>query len=264
MSEASKPELQQRLELRRLGSYTTARVERGRVTHVERHVMRLIRDAGRLGLAPPSPRSIEALFWKTAKAEFPRANGIVRLDWSRPLDSPEQTPELIATTRPLGDLARRWRAKSSETLHPGPETRRNAKAIGVPSYDAAREEMRIGGIEEVLLFSEAGWLVEGCRSNLIIVQEDGRWITPDLALGGVEGLGLEIIGKNRRELSWGRIDRVALLGARELIATNAVRGAVPIIEFDGRPVGTGTEGPVARALALLFGHCPASYSEDPP
>ena len=37
--------------------------------------------------------------------------------------------------------------------------------------------------------------------------------------------------------------------AEEVFLTNALRGVVPITEVDGTPVGDGSVGPVARALA---------------
>ncbi len=250
MTEVSKRKLRR---LGRLGSYSTARVDHGRVARVERHLARLVRDAKRLGLAPPPPRDVEALLWEIAAAEFPKADGIIRVEWSCPVDPPGQPPELIATTRPLGDLPGLWRACIAETLHPGPEMRRNAKAVDVAAYDASREEMRHAGVEEVLLFQAEGWLVEGCRSNILVVLDNGAIVTPELALGGVEGIGLEIVRENRRDLRFVRIDKASLLNAREIMATNVVRGVVPIVELDGMPVGTGSTGPFAAALAPLFG-----------
>ena len=48
------------------------------------------------------------------------------------------------------------------------------------------------------------------------------------------------------------VSRETLHAARELVAVNAVRGARPITELDGRPVGNGRPGPLARQLALTL------------
>jgi branched-subunit amino acid aminotransferase/4-amino-4-deoxychorismate lyase len=246
---SEKPTEASKHPLRRLGSYTTARVCHGRVERVERHVARLRRDAQRLGLAPPAPRDVEALFREVAEAKFPSADGIIRIEWSAPPGSP---PALTAQSRELGDLPPRWRARSSETIHPGPGARRNTKAVEVAAYDASREEMKRLGVEEVLLFDADRHLVEGCRSNILIVRSEGALVTPDLAFGCVEGLGLSIVKESRSDLQFARVDKEALADAREIMAVNAVRGVVPIIELDRRPVGSGHAGPVALALGNLF------------
>ncbi|MFK7896507.1 MAG: aminotransferase class IV [Myxococcota bacterium] len=236
--------------LRRLGSYTTARVSRGRVERTERHALRLARDARRLGLPAPKLSLIESLFRETAEREFPDADGIVRVEWSR---LGEQAPELIARHRSLGDSPPCWRACSAVTLHPGPEALRNTKAVTVPAYDSSREEMKRFGVEEVLLFDAAGILVEGCRSNLLLVLEDDAFVTPDLSLGPVEGIGLQIVAESRSDLNFARVQRDAVKSAKEIMAVNAVRGVVPVTELDQKPVGSGQAGPVAKSLASLFG-----------
>ncbi|MGE3235133.1 MAG: D-amino acid aminotransferase, partial [Thermoleophilia bacterium] len=40
--------------------------------------------------------------------------------------------------------------------------------------------------------------------------------------------------------------------AREIVAVNALRGAVAIAAVDGAPVGDGAPGPLARALAVAL------------
>ena len=40
--------------------------------------------------------------------------------------------------------------------------------------------------------------------------------------------------------------------AQELMSVNSVRGVVPIVELDGRPVADGQPGPWSRRLRNLF------------
>jgi D-alanine transaminase len=224
-------------------------VEGGRVTRAERHSGRLRRDAARLGLPLPARGAIEELLVDAARVAFGRGGGIVRVEWSC---GPGEPPVLRATTRSLGDVPERWRARIAETPHPGPEDRRNTKAVDVESYVSAREEATAAGVDEVLLFDEAGLLVEGGHSNLLVVSLEGRLVAPESALGAVEGLGLTIVDESTPELGRARIGRDAVRSARELMAVNAVRGVVPIIELDGVPVGDGGPGPWARRLRWLF------------
>jgi D-alanine transaminase len=77
-------------------------------------------------------------------------------------------------------------------------------------------------------------------------------VTPDLELGPVEGLGLEIVRESTPEIAPARLELPDVHEARELIAVNAVRGVVPIVELDGEPLGDGEPGPWARRLRAMF------------
>jgi branched-subunit amino acid aminotransferase/4-amino-4-deoxychorismate lyase len=217
--------------------------------HLERHAHRIERDALRLGLPRPPRSGIEQLCLETAQAAFGRGDGIVRVEWAAARGGPAR---LRATTRPLGPMRASWRTRTSHLHHPGPEDRRHTKRIDVEIYDRARREAQAAGVDEVLLCDADGWLVEGGRSSLLVVTVEGDLLTPELALGSVESLGLEIVREATPELREARIDLAALLVARELMAVNAVRGVVPITRLDGVAVGQGIAGPWARRLEPLF------------
>ena len=234
---------------RRLGSYTTARVTSGRVERLERHAGRLRRDAGRLGLPLPTRIEIERVFLEAAAEAFGRGDGILRVEWSH---LPGQLPELIATPRPLGSVPREWRAVRSKATHPGPELRANTKYVDVAAYDVGRAEVREADFDEVLLFDAEGLLVEGAHSNFIVVTEQGSVVTPDPALGAVEGLGLTIVFENYPDIGRARLRADDVACAREFMSVNAVRGVVPILELNGEPIGDGTRGPWSKRLNAPF------------
>ncbi len=233
----------------RIGSYTTARVSGGRVERVERHAGRLRRDAARLGLPAPGRLEIEALLLETAEQAFGRGDGIVRIEWSCELGA---APGLVATHRALGDDSKRWRARVSKITHPGPEERHNTKSIDVDAFDRAREAAWTQGVDELLLFDADGLLVEGCRSNLLLIDDAGILLTPDLSLGAVEGLGLSLVRESQPELREVKLSLEGVRAARELMAVNVVRGVVPIVELDGKPVSGGEPGAWAQRLRRLF------------
>ena len=193
----------------------------GRVERVERHAARLRRDAGRLGLPLPDAREIETKLLDAAHDAFGEGDGIVRIEWSR---AGEDRPEIITRPRELGPEPRSWRAATSKTLHPGPGERHNTKTVDLEAYDHARQETRSRGVDEVLLYDADGFLVEGGRSNFLVVDESGHLVTPDLALGPVEGLGLTIVLEDRPRLARVRFTRDDVSRARELLCVNAVRG----------------------------------------
>jgi len=107
-------------------------------------------------------------------------------------------------------------------------------------------------VDEALLFDGAGRLVEGARSNLVLALADGSFVTPPATRGAVRGVALEAALGSGVPLA----ERDVLLGAlrrvREIVATNAVRGARPILVLDDAPVGAGRPGPLAAALAAAL------------
>jgi D-alanine transaminase len=55
---------------------------------------------------------------------------------------------------------------------------------------------------------------------------------------------MEIAGSVREAL----LEEQEWRGAEEMVLTNAVQGILPVVSCDGRPVGAGVPGPVARRL----------------
>jgi D-alanine transaminase len=94
--------------------------------------------------------------------------------------------------------------------------------------------------------------VEGARTNLVVVDREGTPRTPPLARGAVSGVGLELLRELAPTVIEADVSRADLESARELIAINSVRGAVPVVQLDGTPVGDGTPGAVAAHLAEVL------------
>jgi branched-subunit amino acid aminotransferase/4-amino-4-deoxychorismate lyase len=237
------------------GCCTTVRVLQGQPTRIDRHVERLRRDAGRLGLELPDRNETARLLIETATRHFPPPEeGIVRIEWSAATAATAAgSPRLRASARALVPAPERWRVRTALTRHPGPGDRRNTKQIGVAAYESARAEAAVADVDEVLLFDAAGRVVEGSFTNLLIVTgDDDALRTPALSLGPVEGIGLAIVREHTSALREARLGRDELASARELMAVNAVRGIAPIVELDGHRVGGGEPGPWARRLGPLF------------
>ena len=207
------------------------------------------RDADRLGLPRPGQSEVEALLVESARTAFGMGDGIVRIEWSR---SGDDAPELLTIPRAIGPEPDCWLAAVSNVTHPGPERRRNTKHVDVTAYDVAREEVQKLGLDEVLLFDTDGLLVEGSRSNFLVVTEADRLVTPDPALGAVEGLGLTIVLENHPTIVFAKLTRDDVARALELLSINVVRGVVPIVRLGDCPVAQGEPGPWAIRLRHLF------------
>ncbi len=111
--------------------------------------------------------------------------------------------------------------------------------------------VRAATVDEGLVFDDRDRLVEGVRSNLVLAR-NGVWTTPPLARGAVAGVALRVVRTRLPALGDADLSRGELGALDELVAVNAVRGAVAIVEIDGRPVGPGSPGPLANALAEVI------------
>ena len=221
--------------------YTTARWVRGRVRWEAQVVARLLRDARALGIGEPDPAQCRAQLRALGARRFGNGEGVLRLT------ACGGAPRLCAQARPLGADPAHWRGCTAQTPHPGPAIAPGAK-LQRPALQAARAELAAANAEEALLYDAAGRLVEGARSNLAVAL-GGRWLTPPSASGAVRGVALELARAALPQLECAEISRADVAAADEIVATNAVRGARPILQLDGRPVGAAAPGALATALA---------------
>ncbi len=215
--------------------------------YLERHVARLCRDGRALGLPElDAARARRALCLLAARC--PARDAAARLALS--LDRAGAL-QLEGHCRPLEPeaVARSWSAISAAARHPGAGPASHCKSSQRELQDAALARARAAGADEALLFDAGDRLVEGARSNLCAVLASGELRTPPLARGAVAGIAREILLARMPELVEGDLPRGALGSLRELIALNALRGALSIRELDGARVGTGRVGPWARRLA---------------
>jgi branched-subunit amino acid aminotransferase/4-amino-4-deoxychorismate lyase len=227
------------------GCYTSVRIQRGRARFAERHVRRLQRGARDLRLGCVEPAAVERALSELAEAAFPDGEGIIRLQISRdagallhlvgvPLGLEPDRPEWIAVTSPL---------PHSGELLPGGHKLTNRLVLAL-----AAELAREAGADEALLFDAADRLVEGSRSNLVVVTREGTPATPPEELGAVAGIALQVVVERIPEVRRQPIARSDLRTAREIVALNAVRGARPITRLDGRPIADARPGPWATRL----------------
>lgn len=131
-----------------------------------------------------------------------------------------------------------------------------AKASGIYLNSViALQEAVSAGYDEAILLDWRGLVAEGSGENVFVVKRD-KIYTPPTSASILEGitrdtvmriapdLGLEVV---ERDLA-----REDLYAADEVFLTGTAAEIAPVIEIDGRPVGTGSPGPVAERLAEYY------------
>ena len=214
-----------------------------------RHVDRLRRDTATLGLGRLREELIPRAFRELAGAAFGAGDGIVRLEAHAGADGEVR---LLGVPRGVGPDPVVWKASISKVRHPGAHAWSRVKLCSEPSLAQARGLQRQAGVDEALLVDAAGYVIEGTRSNLVVVDASGTALAPDLARGGVRGIAYDLLCERVPELQHRNIAAVCLRDARELIAINSVRGARAIVELDGLRIGTGRAGPWAQRFAKIL------------
>ena len=226
------------------GCYTSVRIARGLPRFEARHVRRLERGARALRLPPVDARRVRAALSELSRAALPGGEGIVRLQIS---GDGSGGRHLIGVPRGLGADPPEWSAVTAPLTHPGPLLAGGHKLTNRLVQELASDEARDAGVDEALLFDPAGRLVEGARSNLIILDDAGP-VTPPLSRGAVAGVCLEILRERFPALREQDVDRKRLLAAREVLAVNSVRFVVPVGSLDGRPLASGEGGSLCAEL----------------
>lgn len=98
-----------------------------------------------------------------------------------------------------------------------------------------------------VLYHQNGSVRECPRANFWAVTENGTLITPaERVLKGVTRkkiLAMEDLRPQEASLPMS-----ALVNAREAFITSTTKIVTPVLQIDGRPVGTGKPGPVAREI----------------
>ena len=231
------------------GCYSSARACGGRVWHAERHAQRLARDARLLGLGEVDTAGVLALLHELALPTRDGADTKIRIEAQR---DAVLGIRIVGTSNPIGDDAPTWRCVAAAAAHPGASPTSSAKRSDRSFYEAAFAAARDAGVEEALFFDTASRLVEGTRSNVIVVRRDGAVVTPALDSGAQAGIARGLLLERVALLREAEVSRAELAAAREILATNAVRGVRPLLAFDGMPVGDGEPGPWAARLEHVF------------
>lgn len=114
----------------------------------------------------------------------------------------------------------------------------------------ARQQAVDAGVDEVIQFRD-GFMTEGSSTNIWVVK-DGVLLAPPrnhLILEGVRYRLLEDLAANAgipfeaRPISEAEVEQ-----ADELMLTSATKEVLPIVQYNGKPVGTGHVGAVYQAL----------------
>ena len=215
------------------GVFETLKVERGVPFAIRRHLQRLARSAGGLGLDAPGDDTV-----RSALAEVVEANGMTEglarvtlTGGPAPLGSDRGStgPTLIVACGP----PRGWGASAAVAIAPSPRNERSA----------------LTGLKEAVFGNLAGRLCEGTGTN-VYVGVGGRMLTPPLTSGCLAGVTRDLL------LELGVVEEEdlpvsALAETDEAFLTSSTRDVQAIASVDAAALPA-APGPLTKAAADAF------------
>ncbi len=128
------------------------------------------------------------------------------------------------------------------------------KATSLLANVIYRSEAKHQEVFETILF-ENGFITEGAVSNVFCCINN-KIITPPLTENILPGVTrkviLELIQDSSLEYEETKIPVNSILSAEEIWVTNSTKGVIPIIELDGRKIGSGLPGEKYLQISKAF------------
>jgi len=227
------------------GLFETMRAVGGRVPWLERHLARLRASADVLGIAPlPGPDEMHRAVAAVLEA-LGAPSARVRLTVTA---RPTLLVEAIAEAPPAAEPAAARAISVRGAWCPGAAVHEH-KTLSYAGHAWAQRRAAAAGADHALLLDAEGRLGEAAIAN-VLVAVGGEVLTSPargLLAGVTRAFAIAQLGAREEpvpEMTWRAAD--------EIVATNAVTGVAAVVEVDGRPVGDGRPGPVARRLAAAL------------
>lgn len=246
--------------------YEVCAILGGRVQDEEEHFDRLERSLRELDIAMPISRAALKLAMRELARRNHITNGLVYLQVTRgtarrdhPAPANPPRPTIIMTARPVDPaILEARRAKGVAVItHPDERwARRDIKSTALLPNTLAKTAARRAGAFEAWLVDDNGFVTEGASTSAWIVDKTGQVVTRDLSNAILPGVTRRVIVEAATEAGLRIVERpfaiADALEAREAFMTAATLGATAIIAIDGRPVGTGTPGPITKRIQELY------------
>ncbi|NWG71717.1 MAG: D-amino-acid transaminase [Parvularculaceae bacterium] len=247
------------------GVYEVCLVIGGAYWDEEGHLDRLDRSLRELEISPPMSRSALKSVLSAVVRRNRLKNALVYLQVTRGVaprnhafPNPPVPASLVVTAKPFDLEKCEAQAEKGVAVVTQPDIRWgrvDIKTIGLLPNALAKEFARREGASEAWLVRD-GKVTEGAASNAWIVTKSGEVVTHPLGdeiLGGVTRQTVIACAEELQiKISERPFSLKEVAEATELFLTSASNLVMPIVKIDGREVGRGAPGPVARRLREAY------------
>lgn len=176
-------------------------------------------------------------------------------------NAPKNDPRLVIYLRPFSSHSEEWYKNGipmvTSSVRRGPLKAQNSQ-LKVSQYVngvLAMLDMGENKLYEILFMGTDDTIAEGSTSNVFVVKENVV-LTPKVASGILKGVTREFVLRLIRESGLSVketfLTRHDLYSADECFITNTSSEVLPVTEIDGRKIGEGMPGHVAKNLRKKF------------
>jgi len=242
------------------------RVYDGRVFQLDAHLDRLLASAHAMAFAEvPSREEVREALFETLRANGMRDGVHVRLTLTR---GPKVTSGMSPAFNRAGPcliVLAEWKEPvydSQGIRLITSSVRRNAPQTldskihhnNLINNVLAKIEANFAGVDDALMLDVAGFVAETNATNVFLVR-GGEVATPaaDSCLPGItRATVLRLAREDGIPAAERRITPAEVYTADELFTTGTMGELTPVLEVDGRRIGSGEAGPVTRRLRELY------------
>lgn len=248
------------------GVYEVCEVRDAQLIDERLHIDRLYRSMGELRIRPPmSRRALGLVMRETLRRNRVRdghlylqiTRGAAKRDFAFP--PPDTRPTVVCYARGKSPAARERKASQGVGVITMPDIRwrrTDIKSVALLPNALARQKAEEAGANEAWLVDGNGFVTEGAACNAWIVTADDDIMTRPAESGILRGITRTVLIEGLRAEGLKFVERPFTVAqaqaAREAFNSSAVGLIMPVISIDGRPVGEGRPGPVAKRLRQLF------------
>ncbi len=245
------------------GVFEGIRIYNGRVFRLREHIARLYMSAKTIALTiPMNEKELEEAVVATVR-ENNRQDGYIRLIVTRgegtlgldPASCEKPTVIII-----VGDIQlypeelykKGVKIVTASTRRIPPECLDpRIKSLNYMNNILAKLEARRSGAMEALMLTTEGLVAECTADNIFVVRE-GRLLTPHPCKGALDGITrrtvFELAKAGGTECAEADISQYDLYTSDECFMTGTGAELVPVVEIDGRLIGSGRPGPLTLRL----------------
>ena len=248
------------------GVYEVCEVRGGRLIDERRHLERLKRSLGELRIRLPMSLAALGVVLREVVAKNRISYGTVYLQITRGVakrdhafPAPDTAPSLVVTARTLNRARNEALAEKGIAVISVPENRWarvDIKTIGLLPNVLARQAAIEQGAREAWFIDKDGAVTEGASANAWIVTPAGVLVTRHADHAILRGITRTVVFEAIKAQGLAVEERPFTLkeayAAREAFVTSASQIVLPVVNIDGRVIGDGQPGSVAKALRREF------------
>lgn len=257
------------------GIFEGIRAYEGRVFKMEEHLVRLYESARAIMLTIPiDMEQMGEAIYHTMEANGLR-DAYIRLIVTRGVGDLGLDPRkctspnvIIITDRialyPAELYEQGLRAMTAPTQRVGVNALNpRVKSLNYLNNILAKLDALQAGYPEAILLNPEGYVVEATGENIFILRR-GVLVTPPAFVGILEGITRHAVMDLARGMGIPVEEKLFcrhdLYVAEECFLTGTACEIMPVVEVDGRPVGTGRPGPVTARLMAAFRELTRSHA----